>query len=86
MSLIRVFSSQIGDIWIYYHVNISTIIVTNNFDTDQNQQNVSPDLDPNCFTLWWHYLKDFFKKREFFGGKSADRKKIKNYPAKSLCS
>ena len=26
----------------------------NNFDPDQAQRNVAPDLDPNCLTLRWY--------------------------------
>ena len=37
------------------------ITFTNSLDTDQAQQNVSPDLDPNCLTLIM-LLKFFFEK------------------------
>ena len=28
------------------------VVFANSLDPDQDQQNVSPDLDPNCLTLW----------------------------------
>ena len=31
-------------------------------DPDQARQNVGPDLDPNCLTLWWYSLNTFWKK------------------------
>ena len=31
----------------------------NSLDPDQAQQNVGPDLDPNCLTLWWYSWKIF---------------------------
>ena len=44
----------------------------NSLDIDQDQQNVGPDLDPNCLTLI-AFLKDFFEKVHF--EKSANDKK-----------
>ena len=38
------------------------ITFTNSLDPDQAQQNVGPDLDPNCMTLWWYSSKNFAKK------------------------
>ena len=34
----------------------------NSLDPDQVRQNVGPDLDPNCLTLWWQWWKNFLKK------------------------
>ena len=34
----------------------------NSLDPDQAQQNVGPDLDPNCLTLWKYSWKNFLKK------------------------
>ena len=34
----------------------------NSLDPDQARQNVGPDLDPNCLTLWWYSWKFFLKK------------------------
>ena len=36
-------------------------------------KNVGPDLDPNCLTLCWYFLKNFCKSAYF--EKSADNKK-----------
>ena len=38
------------------------IIFANSLDPDQARQNVRPDLDPNCLTLWWYSWKIFFQK------------------------
>ena len=38
------------------------ITFANSLDTDQARQNVGPDLNPNCLTLWWYSLKIFSKK------------------------
>ena len=49
------------------------------FGPDQAWQNVGPDLDPNCLTLWWYSWKNYFKK--LILKKSADDKKsMKNFP------
>ena len=37
----------------------------NSLDPDQAWQNVGPDLDPNCLTLWWYFWKFFLKKLIF---------------------
>ena len=29
------------------------ITFANSLDPDQARQNIGPDLDPNCLTLWW---------------------------------
>ena len=42
----------------------------NSLDPDQARQNVRPDLDTNCLTLWCHSWKNFWKNR--FLKKSAD--------------
>ena len=34
----------------------------NSLDPDQAWQKVGPDLDPNCFTLWWYSWKIFLKR------------------------
>ena len=36
----------------------------NRLDPDQARQNVGPDLDPNCLTIWWYYWKKWFWKWE----------------------
>ena len=33
----------------------------NSLDPDQAWQNVGPDLDPNCLTLWWYSWKILLK-------------------------
>ena len=38
------------------------ITFANSLDPDQARQNVGPDLDPNCLTLWWYSVKIFLKK------------------------
>ena len=38
------------------------IAFSNSLDTDQDRQNVGPDLDPNCLTLVIGFLKEFFEK------------------------
>ena len=30
------------------------VFFANSLDPDQARQNVVPDLDPNCLTLWWY--------------------------------
>ena len=63
--------------------NICRLLITfaNSLDPDQARRNVGPDLDPNCLTLWWYSLKDFF----FFvkinlKKKSTDEKKNAKLP------
>ena len=38
------------------------ITFANSLDPDQARQNVGPDLDPSCLTLWWYSWKNFLKK------------------------
>ena len=38
------------------------IAFANSLYLDHAQQNVRPDLDPKCLTLWWYSLKNFSKK------------------------
>ena len=40
------------------------ITFTNSLDPNQDQQNVGPDLDPNCLTLIV-FLKEFFEKVDY---------------------
>ena len=48
----------------------------NSLDPDQAQQNVGPDLDPDCLTIWCYFWKKFFfKKLILKRKKSADNKK-----------
>ena len=55
------------------------ITLANSSNPDQDQENVGPDLDPSCLTLWV-FLK--FLLKSYFWKKSADdNKSIKNYPA-----
>ena len=52
------------------------ITFANSLDSDQDQQNVGSDLDPNCLCRT-HFLKKLILKK-----KSADDKEnMKNYPA-----
>ena len=59
------------------------ITFANNLDSNQAGQNVGPDLDPNCLTLWWYSWKIFLKKVNFKNNKSTDNKKahVQNYTA-----
>ena len=57
----------------------------NSLDPDQAWQNVRPDLDPNCLTLWWYSWKNFSKKM-ILKKKSADNKSMQNYPVGKVCS
>ena len=47
----------------------------NNLDPDQGRQNVSPDLDPNCFDTLIVFLKEFFEKT------ADDQKKQEKLPS-----
>ena len=40
----------------------SVIIFEISLDSDQAWQNVGPDLNPICLTLWWYSWKNFLKK------------------------
>ena len=37
------------------------LMIIVNLDPDQAWQNVSPDFDSNCSTLWWYFWKNFVK-------------------------
>ena len=39
------------------------ISFANSLDPDQARQNVGPDLDPNCLTLWWYSWNFCFEKK-----------------------
>ena len=43
--------------------NFCPLLITfaNSLDPDQAWQNVGPDMDPNCLTLWWNSWKIFWK-------------------------
>ena len=41
------------------------ITFANSLDTDQDRQNVGPDLDPNYFYILIVFLKEFFEKVNF---------------------
>ena len=45
---------------LYVYLCRLLIIFANSLDPDQDQQNVGPDLDPNCLTLM-PFLEDFLK-------------------------
>ena len=47
------------------------IIFANKLDPDQARQNVGPDLDPNCLSLWWKSCMSVSN----FDGKQADDEK-----------
>ena len=51
------------------------MIFANSLDQDQAQQNVRPDLDPNCLTLQWYFENANFEKN------SRQQKSIYNNPA-----
>ena len=40
---------------------------------------VGPDLDPNCLTLLWEFLKEFFEKVDFGKNQQMTKKHMKNY-------
>ena len=44
----------------HFHPCLLTITSANSLDPDQAQQNVGPDLDPNCLTLMV-FQKEFFE-------------------------
>ena len=52
----------------------------NSLDPDQARQNVGPDLDPNCLTLWWYSWKIFLKKL-ILKKIHRQQKSMQNYPA-----
>ena len=56
------------------------ITFANSLDPDQARQNVGPDLDPNCLTLWWYSWKICFVnvtlKKKSTDDKKAGKKKI----------
>ena len=52
------------------------ITFANSLDPDHAQQNVGPDLDPNCLTLM-SFLKEFFKKDDFVKKNKQTTKKHK---------
>ena len=37
------------------------ITFAKSLDQGQARQNVGPDLDPNCLTLWWYFRKIYLK-------------------------
>ena len=39
------------------------ITFANSLDPDQARQNIRPDLDQNCLTLWWYSWKIFLKSK-----------------------
>ena len=57
------------------------IIFANSLDPDQAQQNVGPDLHPNCLTLWQYSWQIFFEKV-----KQKKKKKKKNPDDKKVCA
>ena len=73
--------------WVYFLaswplLSFCCLLITfaNSLDPDQDGQNVHPDLDPNCLTLWQCSWKYFWK--SVFWKKSADgNKSMKNFPA-----
>ena len=52
---------------------------SNNLYPDQAWQNVRPDLDPNCLTLWWYSWKNFLKNL-FLKKISRRQKSMKYFP------
>ena len=58
------------------------ITFANSLDPDQDQQNVGPDLDPNCLTILIGFLGEFFEKVIYEKKKSAeDNKSMKKSSA-----
>ena len=53
------------------------ITFANSLDPDQARQNVWPDLDANCLTLWWYSWKSFLKKLIFKKITTDDKKACK---------
>ena len=51
------------------------ITFANSLDPDKARQNVGPDLDPNCLTLWWYSRKIFFEKINLKKKRPTDDKK-----------
>ena len=56
------------------------VAFANSLDSDQAWQNVRPDLDPNCLTIWWYSCTNFVWK-SWFWQKKADTKRMQNIPA-----
>ena len=56
------------------------ITIANSLDPDQDWQNVGPDLDPNCLTLWLCSWRNFSRKVNF-EKISRWQQKHENYPA-----
>ena len=44
-------------------MSADVITSANNLELDQVQQNVDPDLDPNCFETVMVFLREFMKKK-----------------------
>ena len=57
------------------------ITFADSLSPDQAQQNVGPDLDPNCLTLWWYSWEIFFEKVNFEKKSTDDKKGMQSYPA-----
>ena len=57
-----------------YNTYLCLLLITfaNSLGPDQARQNVGPDLDPNCLTLWWYSWNKFSKR--WFWQNSADDK------------
>ena len=53
----------------------------NSLDPDQVQQNVGPDLELNCLTLCWYFLKKNSKEVDFEKKISNQQKSIQYFPA-----
>ena len=60
------------------------IIFANSLDPDQARQNVGPDLDPNCLTLWWYSWKIFWKEFIFKKNPQTTKKHAKLPACKEL--
>ena len=62
----------------FFHLLIT---FANSMDPDQDwvQQNIGPDLDPNCFDADGIFLKEFFKK-SILKKISRRQKNMQNYP------
>ena len=50
-------------LWWVSEISFETLyLLASTFDPDQAQQNITPDLDPKCLTLWLYFWKNFSKK------------------------
>ena len=53
--------------FLYASGDVCHLLITfaNSLDPDQAQQNVRPDLDPNCLTPWWYWKKSSIQRVKY---------------------